>query len=54
MTASRDELSAMPVRQLKALLSEKGLSFAGLAEKQDIVDKVLSECTKQTFFTQPS
>ena len=42
VTATRNELAAMPVRQLKGLLTERGLSLAGLVEKGDLVDKILA------------
>jgi len=50
VTASREELAAMPVRTLKTILQERNLSVAGLAEKRDLVDRILSDCTTQTYF----
>ena len=38
---SRAELEAMGVRELKALLSARGLSAEGCLEKQDFVEHVL-------------
>eukprot|EP00191_Tetraselmis_sp_GSL018_P014477 CAMPEP_0177584202 /NCGR_PEP_ID=MMETSP0419_2-20121207/3769_1 /TAXON_ID=582737 /ORGANISM="Tetraselmis sp., Strain GSL018" /LENGTH=201 /DNA_ID=CAMNT_0019073723 /DNA_START=229 /DNA_END=831 /DNA_ORIENTATION=+ len=45
ITATRAELEAMGVRELKRVLIERGIPLAGLAEKSDIVDKVLEACT---------
>lgn len=45
VTASREELQAMSIKDLKQILRERGVSIAGLAEKGDIVAKILEECT---------
>ncbi len=43
-TRSRAELAAAPIRELKALLAEHGVSVAGAAEKGDLVDLVATRC----------
>lgn len=43
-TRSREELAAAPIRELKAVLAEHGVSAAGAAEKGDLVDLVLERC----------
>ena len=43
-TRSREELAAASIRELKAVLAEHGVSAAGAAEKDDLVDLVLERC----------
>jgi len=50
ITASRAELEAMPVRDLKAILSDRNVSLAGLMEKSELVDKILNTCTKTVYY----
>lgn len=45
VSSTREELLGRSVRELKAILTERGLSLAGLAEKGDIVDRILELCT---------
>ncbi|ELR15406.1 uncharacterized protein ACA1_275800 [Acanthamoeba castellanii str. Neff] len=41
---NRDELMRMPIRDLKQVLSEHGISAAGLPEKGDLVAVILDKC----------
>lgn len=41
---SREELMAMPVRDLKQVLADHGISSAGLPEKGDLVTVILDRC----------
>jgi SAP domain len=50
VTASLDELRAMPVKQLKQLLTERHLPIAGLSEKQDLVEAVDKQCRTVTYY----
>jgi len=45
ITASREELHAMAIKELKQILRDRGVSMTGLAEKGDIVAKILETCT---------
>lgn len=50
VTESVDELRTMPVRALKHLLAERGISMAGLSEKQDLVQAVDQQCRTITYY----
>lgn len=53
VTASREELLGRSVKELKAILTERGLSLAGLAEKADIVERILERCDgRVTYYAQ--
>jgi len=39
---TKDELEALPVKQLKDILVQRNTSFVGLVEKHELVDKILS------------
>lgn len=43
-TRSREQLAAAPIRELKQLLAQHGVSTAGAAEKGDLLDLVLARC----------
>jgi hypothetical protein len=47
---SEAELSALPARELKALLAERGVPFADCFEKADLVRKVIDRCTRVTHY----
>jgi hypothetical protein len=49
ITASVDELKAMPVKQLKQVLQERHISIAGLLEKHDLVDAIDKQCRTVAF-----
>mmetsp|Transcript_21619 Transcript_21619/g.67982 ORF Transcript_21619/g.67982 Transcript_21619/m.67982 type:complete len:208 (-) Transcript_21619:27-650(-) len=51
ITATAEELAAMPVRELKAILSDRGISFIGLAEKQEFVERIRELCTSTTYYS---
>ncbi len=40
-----------PVRELKAILTERGIAFADLNEKTEIVDRILERCSNVTYYT---
>lgn len=50
ITASADELAAKPVRELKQILDERGVSYAGLSEKRELVDRIRDTCANVTYF----
>mmetsp|Transcript_39319 Transcript_39319/g.101894 ORF Transcript_39319/g.101894 Transcript_39319/m.101894 type:complete len:304 (+) Transcript_39319:197-1108(+) len=53
VTATREELLGRGVKELKAILTDRGLSLAGLAEKADIVDRILERCAGNvTYYAQ--
>jgi len=53
ITASREELMAMGVKDLKGILSARHVSLAGIIEKGDIVSTILEVCTGDvTFYAQ--
>ena len=41
---SREQLASAPVRELKELLAQHGVSTVGAAEKGDLLDLVLAKC----------
>ena len=43
-TRSREQLAAAPIRELKELLAQHGVSTAGAAEKGDLLDLVMAKC----------
>ncbi|GLC73392.1 hypothetical protein PLESTF_001370400 [Pleodorina starrii] len=53
VTSSQEELLAMPVKALKELLTERGLSTADCVEKADLVNKILATCTNVTYYKCP-
>ncbi|KAL4418880.1 hypothetical protein ABPG77_010049 [Micractinium sp. CCAP 211/92] len=50
ITASREELMGRPVRELKQILEERGIGMAGLAEKGELVDRILERCSNVTYY----
>lgn len=44
VTKSKEELAAMPVKELKAILTSWGIPFADLNEKQELVERILERC----------
>ncbi|EFN56660.1 hypothetical protein CHLNCDRAFT_144508 [Chlorella variabilis] len=51
ITSSRQELLALPVRQLKQVLEERGIGFADCNEKQELVDRIVERCSTVTYYT---
>jgi hypothetical protein len=47
---SIEELRAKPVKELKQILTERGVSLAGLSEKQDLVDAIDKQCRAITYY----
>ena len=41
ITETHDQLMGRPVKELKSLLDERGISYAGLFEKGELVGKLL-------------
>ena len=50
VSASNDELRSMSVKELKKILTDRKVSIAGLAEKQDLVDAVDKHCRSVTYY----
>lgn len=50
VTASKEELAAMGVKDLKAILDERKLSYAGITEKSELVDLIDSQCRSITYY----
>jgi len=44
---TRDQLSAMSIKELKGILTEREVSFTGLLEKADFVEKILELAAAQ-------
>jgi len=44
VSQSREELSSMPVRELKTMLQERGVDMTGVAEKGELVQLILERC----------
>lgn len=44
VSQSREELSSMPVRELKTMLQERGVDMTGVAEKGELVQLILDNC----------
>ncbi|KAI3426908.1 hypothetical protein D9Q98_006852 [Chlorella vulgaris] len=54
VTSTREELAAMPVRQLKQILGERGIGFADLNEKAELVQRILERCANVTYYSSSS
>ena len=39
-----------PAQELKTLLTDRGISLAGLAEKSDLAHKIVEACSKVTYY----
>ncbi|KAG2497184.1 hypothetical protein HYH03_004773 [Edaphochlamys debaryana] len=50
ITASLDELLGMPVKALKEMLTERGLSTADCVEKSDLAKKIVAQCSSVTYY----
>lgn len=50
ITESHEELMARSIKELKAILTERGISMVGLAEKSDLVAKVEETCRSVTYY----
>lgn len=50
VTASKEQLAAMGVKDLKAILDERKLSYAGITEKSELVDLIDSQCRSITYY----
>ena len=44
-TRSREELAALPAKELKAILTGRGIGVSDLVEKSEFVDRILERCT---------
>jgi hypothetical protein len=51
VTESIEQLKGMSVRELKQLLVERGVSLAGLSEKQDLVNAIDKDCRTITHYS---
>ncbi len=50
ITQSRDELRQMKVKELKEILTERGIRFADLHEKDELVDRIIEQCSAVTYY----
>jgi hypothetical protein len=50
VTASEEELRAMPVKALKALLAERGVAHSDCVEKGDLVRRIRERCSNVTYY----
>jgi dihydrodipicolinate synthase/N-acetylneuraminate lyase len=50
ITAGAEELAALPVKQLKALLAERGVAHADCLEKADLVRRIRERCSNVTYY----
>jgi len=48
--ASKEELMAMPVKELKKILTDRGLSITGLLEKGEFVSSILQNCVDKIYY----
>jgi len=47
VTQTKEELAAMPVKELKAILNSWKVSFADLNEKSELVERIKEQCCKK-------
>jgi hypothetical protein len=45
ITNTREELAAMPVKELKKILQDRGVPFGDCTEKPELVQRILDRCT---------
>ena len=50
ITASVEELGKMSIKELKAILSERGINFDDLREKSELVERISESCRTVTFY----
>lgn len=50
VTDSREQLMAKGIKELKAILTDRGIGLAGLAEKADLVGKIEEVCRTVTYY----
>jgi hypothetical protein len=50
VTASIEELSHLPVRELKAILDARRISYLGVTEKDELVKLVDNHCRTVTYY----
>lgn len=50
VTQSGDELRALPVRELKQILTERNIKFDDLHEKQELVERIVEQCSRVTYY----
>jgi hypothetical protein len=50
VTSSYEELMGRSAKELKQLLTERGLSTADCVEKGDLARKIVAECSKVTYY----
>lgn len=50
VTASREELMQMPVRELKAILDARSIGYADLSEKGELADRIRERCSNVTYY----
>lgn len=50
ITASKEELSALPIKELKKILQDRGIGISDLNEKSELVDRVIERCANITYY----
>ncbi|KAK9806245.1 hypothetical protein WJX72_007129 [[Myrmecia] bisecta] len=50
VTQSREELSHMPVKELKKILEDRKIPLADLNEKGELVDRIVERCTNVMYY----
>lgn len=50
ISTSYEELMAFSAKELKTILTERGLSLVGCIEKSDLANKVVKECSNVTYY----
>ena len=50
ITQSYEELMSLGVKQLKEMLTERGISIAGAVEKSDLARLVIEKASKVTYY----
>lgn len=50
VTDSLEELLGRPVKELKQILTDRGLSTADCVEKADLAKKIVEMCSKTTYY----
>lgn len=50
ITATRDQLRELKVKDLKNILSERGIVFDDLKEKEELVDRIVQQCSAVTYY----
>mmetsp|Transcript_21763 Transcript_21763/g.41514 ORF Transcript_21763/g.41514 Transcript_21763/m.41514 type:complete len:188 (+) Transcript_21763:700-1263(+) len=52
VTNTREELLAMPLKQIRQILAERKIATNDIHEKGEFVDRIIQLCTRQTYFAE--